>query len=594
VIEKNEIKTKQNENVINETKLQDELIILKAKEMEPVTKIEVIPTNFEETSVEVKAPIEAIVESELLPTKKEVPIDMKPPPMIVPEVTVPEPYKLDIEKIKTEKEVEEIIQNAKEIEIPKDKNAAVKDLMKNKLTVSLETNDKTINSTDEKETLVEPKIEKEEQKVINHIERNETEEKDVPIEVKIEESIVENEKANEVLPVTKIEEKEFVEQIVENSKEIFQPDEIKMTDIKETIPHMEIIRTNEILEVPPVPEMEDVLQDVEKTTPAVDVKEVEEIMPEAISPIVDITEVEKVEPNKFPIIDEKVPIANAVEEKIEIEEPTPILDVKEESLLLDAIMEEKIKTEKPILIKEEIEVVESLPIAEIAKKEKNEVTELLAIEDVEEKEKIEAMQLPPISDIAKEEKIEAEQIEPKKKIEAEEPLPLVDVVTKEEIEIIQPTPTIKREIQEEIEAAEESMLKEIKKEKDDKIEEVTLPEKVIPFIELLEKEKKEKIPPIEKEEIVAKVSPPKKPTLKNEKEISIEEKKPEIVQIELKIPIAEIKSTEMEMPAISLDPRLVAQPYLIIAKIKEKELLQIIPVKPPCTECYLVSKYFLL
>jgi len=568
VIEKNEIKIKQNENVINETKLQDELIILKAKEMEPVTKIEIIPTDSEETLVE------AIVESELLPIKKEVPIDMEPPPVIVPEVTIPEPYKLDIEKIKTEKEVKEIVQNAKEIGIPKDKNAAVEDLIKNKLTVSLETKvrDKTVNSIDEKETLVEPKIEKEEQKVINHIERNEKEEKDVPI-AKIEESIVENEKANEVLPVTKIEEKEFVEQIVENSKEIFQPDETKITDIKETIPHMEIIRTNEILEVPPVPEMEDVLQDVEKTTPAV--KEEEEIMLEAISPIVDITEVEKVEPNKFPIIDEKVPIANAVEEKIEIEEPIPILDVKEESLLLDAVMEEKIKTEKPVLIKEEIEV-EPLPIAEIAKKEKNEVTELL-----------------PIEDIAKEEKIETEQIEPKKKIEVEEPLPLVDVVTKEEIEIIQPTPTIKREIQE-IEAAEESMLEEIKKEKDDKIEEVTLPEKVIPFIELPEKEKKEKIPPIEKEEIVAKVSPPKKPTLKDEKEVSIEEKKPEMVQIELKIPIAEIKSTEMEMPAISLDPRLVAQPYLIIAKIKEKELLQIIPAKPPCTECYLVSKYFLL
>jgi len=585
VIEKNEIKTKQNENKISETKLQDELIILKAKEMEPVTKTEFIPTNSEETSVEVKAPIEAIVESEFLPTKKEVPFDMEPPPVIVPEVTVPEPYKLDIEKIKIEEEVEEIVQ--KEIGIPKDKNAVVEDLIKNKLAVSLETNNKTVNSINETETLVEPKIEKEEQKVINHIERNEKEEKDVPIEAKIEESIVENEKANEVLPVTKIEEKEFVEQIVENSREIFQPNETKMTDIKETIPHMEIIRTNEILEVPPVSEMED----VEKTTPAVDVKEIEEIIPEAISPTVDITEVEKVEPNKFPIVDEKVPIANAVEEKIEIEEPTPILDVKEESLLLDAVMEEKIETEKPVLIKEEIEVVESLPIAEIAKKEKNEVTELLPIEDIEEKEKIEAMQLP-ISDVAKEEKIEAEQIE--KKIEAEEPLPLVDVVTEEKIEIIQPIPTIKKEVQEEIEAAEELMLKEIKKEKDDKIEEVTLPEKVIPFIELLEKEKKEKIPPIEKEEIVAKVSPPKKPTLKNEKEVSIEEKKPEMVQIELKIPIAEIKPTEMEMPAISLDPRLVAQPYLIIAKIKEKELLQIIPAKPPCTECYLVSKCFLL
>jgi len=200
--------------------------------MEPVTKTEFIPTNSEEISVEVKAPMEAIVESELLPTKKEVPIDIEPPSVIVPEVTVPEPYKLDIEKIKIEEEVEEIIQNAKEIGIPKDKNAAVEDLIKNKLTVSLETNDKTVNSIDEKEMVVEPKIEKEEQEVINHIKRNEKEEKDVPIEAKIEESIVENEKANEVLPVTKIEEKEFVKQIIENSKEIFQPDITKPSSRK--------------------------------------------------------------------------------------------------------------------------------------------------------------------------------------------------------------------------------------------------------------------------------------------------------------------------------------------------------------------------
>ncbi|XP_011685077.1 PREDICTED: uncharacterized protein LOC105448271 [Wasmannia auropunctata] len=87
---------------------------------------------------------------------------------------------------------------------------------------------------------------------------------------------------------------------------------------------------------------------------------------------------------------------------------------------------------------------------------------------------------------------------------------------------------------------------------------------------------------VKKTEILAEVAPPKEVIVKDKKEVPVEEKKPEMVQIELKIPIAEIKSTEI--PVISLDPaELVVQPYLIIAKLKQKELLP----KPPCVECYL-------
>lgn len=678
-----QIKTKRDKNEnLNETKLQDELIILKAKEMEPVTKIELVPfPNSEETSAEIKAPMEAIAELELLPTltKDEVPIGMElpstvsmedsfqPPPIHnkknlkdVP-LAVPEPYKPDIEKIKAEEiQIKDIAQNTKKIEISKNKNAernaTVEDLTNNKLAVNLVANGKTVNATDKEETLIVPKIKKEEQEVIsNHIERHEKKKNDI-IETKREEIIVENEKTDEVLPVTEIEENEFVKEIVEKSKEIPQLNETKMTDIKETTPHMEIISTeDEIVEVPPVPEMVEVEQ--EKTILATNMKEVKEIIPEAISATTDVIEVEKFEPNKFPTVDvEKVTnaveekITNAVEEKIKIEEPTPIFDVKEEPLLVDTVMEEKIEIEEPVIMKEEIKTAESQLITDITEKEQIEVTELSPIEDIEKKKEIEVVALPPIldmekkeekieaaesppvlditkkekievteiedmekkeeieavalpsiTDIAKEEKIEAERLPPmanmieKEKIKAEELLSLADAVTEEKVEIIQPvptSPTIEREMEEELEAAEESVLKvEIKKEKDEEIEEeeVTMPDEVTSFIELPKIKKEEEMPPVEKKKIPTEVPPSKKPTLKNKEEV--EEKKPEVVQIELKIPIAEIKPTEMEMPTIPLDPQLVAQPYLIIAKLKEKELLQIIPAKQPCTGCYcLVSK----
>ncbi|KYN44691.1 hypothetical protein ALC56_00686 [Trachymyrmex septentrionalis] len=326
-------------------------------------------------------------------------------------------------------------------------------------------------------------------------------------------------------------------------------------------------------------------------------------------PTVYITEVEKFKPDKFPVADaEKAPITKAIEEKIKMEEPTPVLNGKEDSLFLDAAIKEEIKNEKPAIKKEEIETAEPLPIAEI---EKNEVTELSPIEIMEKKEKDEAVKLPPISDIvreekietvelpsisdiAKEEKIEAAEVSPitdivkKEQIEAKELLPRTDVVIDEKIEIIQPIPTlptIKKEMEEEIEDLEKMLEVEIKKEKDEEIEEVPLPEEVIPSIELFEKKEEEEIPQIKKEEIPT-IAPLLQPTPKIEKEVP-EEKRPEMIQINLTIPIAEIKPTEMEVPAIPFDSRLVAQPYLIIAKIKEKELLQTIPAKLPCTECCL-------
>lgn len=561
MIEKNEIKTKQHENLIDETKLQDELIILKAKEMEPVTKIESVSFISDETPAEVQAPIEAIAESELLPTltKEETSIGMEPPTAVsmedsfqpptihdkedLKDDTIPlvsEPYKPDIEKIRIEEiQITDVAQDIKEIEISKyaERDATVEDLIDDKLSIHLVTSDKTVISIDEEETLVVPKIER-------------------------EEVITEIEKISEMLPIIKVEEVKFVE------KEIPQLDET--TDIKEMVPHMEIISMDEIVEVPPVPEIEEMEQ--KETIPAMDVIEVKEIIPEVISPTVDITEVEKFEPDKFPIVDvEKV----SIEEEIEIEKPTPILDVKEEPLFLD--MEEKI--EEPVLIKEEIKAAELPPITDVTEKEQIEVTELLPIEDIEQKEDIEVVTLPPILDVAKEEKIEAEEL-----------LALADVVTEEKVEIIQPIqptlPTIKKEIEEEIEGEEPVLEVKIKEEKD---EEITLPEKVT-YIELPEKKKEEEMPPVEEKKIPTEIPPSKEPTLKDEKEVPVEKIKPEI-HIELKIPIAEIKSTEMEMPAI---PQLVAQPYLIIAKIKEKEVLQIIPAKQPCAECCLVSKCYSL
>lgn len=596
--------------------------------MEPVIKIDSIPfLNSEEALAEVKAPMDAIAESELLPTftKEDVPIDIKFPTAISMEDSFQPPTIHDKKYLKNDTlplaiSEPDIEIKAEEIEIPKDKNAekktVVEDLINNKLTTKLEANDKTVNSVDEEKTLVVPKIEKEEQEAIsNHIEKNDEKEKDVPTEIKIKEITVENEKVNKVLPVTEIEESEFVERVAEKSEEISLLEETKISDIKEMIPRIKIIRTDEIVEVPLISEKVEVEQ--EKKISVVDVEEVKKIMPETISPTVDITEVEKFKPDKFPIDVEKTPITKAIEEKIKIEEPTLILNEKEDSLFLDATIKEKIENEKPAIKKEEVDTAESLLIAEIAKKEQNKVTELSPIEAMEKKEKNEAVKLPPISDIVREKKIEAAEVSPitdimkteqieaaellpnmikKEKIEAEELLPHADVVTEGEIKIIQPMstlPTIKKEMEEELEDLEKMLKVEIKKEKDEEIKEVPLPEEVIPSIELSEKKEEEEMPQVKKEEIPTTAPLLKKPTSKIKKEVS-EEKKPEMVQIELKIPIAEIKSTEMEVPAIPFDPRLVAQPYLIIAKIKEKELLQIISAKPPCTECCLVSKYYSL
>ncbi|XP_011054371.1 PREDICTED: titin-like [Acromyrmex echinatior] len=478
VIEKNKIKT---EKLISETELQDELIILKAKETKPAIKIDSEPFHIsEEVSAEVNASMEAIDESELLPTKEEVPIDVKLP----------------------------------------------------------------------------------------------------------------------------TEESEFVERVAEKSEENSTLDETKISDMKEMIPPMEIV------EVSPISEKEEVEQ--ENAMPVVDIKEVEKMIPETISPTVDITEVEKFEPDKFPIV-EKAPITiEAIEEKIKVEEP--ILNEKEDSLLLDAIETAETLPIAEIVKKEENEVTKPSPIEVMEKKEKIEAVKLPPISDIVREEKIETVELPSISDIVKEEKIEAAEVSPitdiakEEKIEPAEVLPITDIVkkeqieaaelikeekieaeellradevTEEKIEIIQPIPTlptIKKEMEEEIEEDLEKVLKEkIKKDEDEEVKEVPLPEEVRP-IELFEKKEEEKILQMEKEEI-----PTIAPLLKKSKIKEVpEEKRPEMIQIELKIPIAEIKSTEMEVPAIPFDSRLV--PYLIIAKIKEKEP-QIIPAKPPCTEC---------
>lgn len=567
VIEKNELKVK--EGIIIETKLQDELIVPKDRKMEPPTKNESIPSipspRPEETLVEVKAPMEPVAKLPTL-TKEEISVDMEPPTAVSIEnffqaptipvkedlksVTVPStepvPYKIEIEKteIGEETQAKQIVHDTKEVEISQvtkiKENAEFEDLIDKKLAIET-VNDKKINSTDKEKALIVQEIEKKEEIISDHVKRNEKKVEDVPVK----EAVIEKEKAvvevriNKRLPVSEeIDESKHEEDAVEKLKEIPQVD--KVAD-REEARNAEIVET-EISEVSPVVKTK-IEQDVEEALPKVDVTEITKITPEIVSPIVDLIEIEKIEPSELPIVDvEKVSVSDIVEKKITLEEPPPIVNAKEELLILNAITEEKVKIEEP------------------------------SITDIIQKE-IEIEEVPTITDIVKE------------IIEIKEPTE--EIITEKKIEIQPVTEPPIQEI-EEIKTTKQPVPEaEIKKEKDEE-----MPEKVTPPIKLFEEREREEIPEsAEKEEISVKIALPTKLTVEDKKEKSVEEKKPELVEIESKIPIAEIKPDEIEVPAIPIDPRILAQPYLIIAKIKEKELLQIVPaMKLPCTECCSVSK----
>ncbi|KAM0733983.1 Zonadhesin [Formica fusca] len=548
VIEENEIKIK--ERVIIKTKLPDELIVPKDRKMEPLTKDESIPSipspRPEETSVEVKAPTESV--AELLPilTKEKISVGVEPPPAVSIEnsfqsptipvkedlksVTVPTtepvPYKIEIEKTEIEEETQDLT----------DKELAIEKVIK----------DKIMDSAEEEKTLIDQKIEKEEEEIIpEHVKIDEKKIEDVPIKeavIEKEEAVAEKVRVDERLPVSEeIDESKYVE--------------------------------------------------------------VDEIIPEIVSPTVDLIKIEKIERGELLIADaEEVPTSDIISEKITVEEPPPSVDAKEELLILDAITEEKVKIEEPSItdiIQKEIKIEEEpitdireiieekKPIEEIITEKKIEippVTERIIQEEIEEVIPEKKIEIPPVTGRIIQEEIE--DIIPEKKIEIP---PVTERIIQEEIEDIIPEkkieipPVTERIIQEKIEEIKEIETTkppvpeaEIKKEEDKK-EIKEMPKEVTPPFKLFEEIEKEEIPSVEKKEISAKIAVSTK-----------QEKKLELVEIELKIPIADIKPAEIEVPVIPIDPRLLTQPYLIIAKIKEKELSQIAPaMKLPCAECCL-------
>ncbi|RLU19724.1 hypothetical protein DMN91_008281 [Ooceraea biroi] len=591
----------------------------------------------EEISVKEDSPVE-FAESKLLPklTKEEIFTDMEPSTVVSiedsfqpPTTPIEEdlkgntvlqlnelvPNKVEIERkeLKETIQVEETMQNAKEAEISQinevKEDATIEDLTDKKLVAETVENNKIVNSTDKEKRLAPQKVEnKEEKEVIsNHVKNNEKIE-DIPKGAVIEkEVLIEKIEVKEVLPVSKeINEHDHKLEIpvLEKLEEISQLNKIKMVDVDETAPHVEIIETKEITEaapaaaVPPIAEVKEVEPDIiEEAILTIAMKKVKELRePEEVSPLVDSTEKEKLE---LPIADvEEVPIANAVEDVIKVEKLPLILDTEkeklkvEEPLIQDIETVDKVKMKEPIqvtdIIHEKIEVAELPVITNEIKEKAIEVEEPSPIADVI-KEELETVQLviqPPL--VKQEELPVTEELVEIELIKVEEPSLIPDTV-KEEIETVQPViqpPTIVK--------------KEVELPIVEKLVEVELPKtELIEIQQVYEEREKEEILPLKKEGIpetveVAEIALPTVSAVDDKKEKVPIEKKPEIVvdevRVEEKVPVAETKPSEPKMLAIPIDPRLMAQPYFVIAKIKEKELLHIIPaMRHACIECCSVS-----
>ncbi|KAL6433356.1 hypothetical protein ACFW04_006492 [Cataglyphis niger] len=340
--------------------------------------------------------------------------------------------------------------------------------------------------------------------------------------------------------------------------------------------------------------------------------EIEEAEEEIVKEIVDITkeveipQVDKVEENAVfeDLIDKELAIEKVINDKIM--EPT-----EEEQILIAEKIEKKEEEIVPEEEKRDEEEVEDVPIKEVIEKEnavEEKVDERLPVsEEIDESKYVEDVEIipeivSPAEDLVEVEKIERELLivdaeevpisdRVSDKITINESLPsakepsITDVIPKE----IKKVPTNRdiREIieeKEEIEAIEDIEIQpsvpeaiediktpiqpsvpevEIEKEiSDRKIKEI--PDVVTPSMKFFEKIEEEKeMPSVEKEKISAKIALPTK-----------EEKKIELINAELKI---ETKPAEIEIPIIPIDPRLLLQPYLIIAKIKERELMQAAP-----------------
>ncbi|XP_020291116.1 titin-like [Pseudomyrmex gracilis] len=458
---------------------------------------------------------------------------------------------------------------------------------------------------------------------------------------------------------------------IEKLKETPQLNKVKT--IEDATSRVEIIKTKEIAEAPPVVEIKEIERaDIKETMPIMDdFKEVKEIVPETVSPAAELekeTEIEKFEPGKLSVDTEKLLTVDVAEKQIKVEESSQIVkEIEEKKIEIEqisipeAIATEKVKIEEPVpsdVIQEKIEIAEPPPKDEIKLEEEpfptvNEVTDKTEIiqpateppplsiikneeqdieqpvlaevkpEEKEENEKIKETPKEFIVELPEEETIieKLEMIQPvteslpiikdeDQEIEAMEKPAIehvkredekIEVITKElispielpeedkvmeKIEVIQPVteppPVIKTEVQE-IEAMEKPVL-EAKREEDKKMEEI--PEELIPLTELTEKEKEEER--TAKKEEVPKVIPPTRSLVEVKKEtipITIQEKS-EIVEAEKITPTTETKPMEEGMPALQIDLRVAPQQYFIIAKIQEKEVIQILPVTTPqCMAC---------
>lgn len=445
----------------------------------------------------------------------------------------------------------------------------------------------------------------------------------------------------------------------------------KVKTIEDARSRVEIIKTKEIAEAPPVVEIKEIERaDVKETTPIMDFKEVKEIVPETVSPAVELekeAEIEKFEPDKLPVDTEKLLTADVAEKQIKVEEPSQILKEVEEKIEIEQspipeaiVTEEKVEIEEPEpsdVMQEKIEVAEPPPKKEIKVEEPSPTAE-----EVKEKTEIIQPVTEPPSIIKNEEQeieqpvleVKPEHKEEDEKIKKEMPKEFITELPDEEkiiekIEMIQPVreslPIIKDEEQE-IEAMEEPAIEDVKRE-DEKIKVITkelvslielpeedkviekieviqpvtepppviktevreigvteqpvieakedekmkeIPKELTPLTELNEKEKEEE-EAAEKEKVL-KVIPPTKSLMEVKQEeipITIREKS-EIVEAEKIIPTTETKPMREEMPALQIDLRVAPQQYFIIAKIQEKEVVQILPVMPPqCMACCSVS-----
>lgn len=368
-------------------------------------------------------------------------------------------------------------------------------------------------------------------------------------------------------------EEETVKEIVDTTKEveISQVDKVKESVVFENLTDKELAIEKVINDKIMEPTEEEKTLIAEKIE-----REEEEIIPEQVKrdeeEVEDVSIKEEIEKEEVveEKVDEKLPVSEEIDESKYVEEVEIIPEIV--SPTVDLIEIEKIERELLIVDAEEVPISDTVSEKIIIKESLPSVdAKEPSITDIIQKE---IEKVPTIRDIR-------EIIEEKEEMEAIEEIETTKQPSVPEAEI-KKVPTI-MDIKEIIEEKKSIEIKRpISEAEIKKIEEEIkeMPDVVTPSIKFFEKIEEEEIPSVEKEEISAKIALSTK-----------EEKKLKLVDVELKIPIADTKPSEIEIPIIPIDPRLLTQPYLIIAKIKEKELMQVAPtMKLPCAECCLVSK----